>query len=175
MINEELNEKLGDILNAQSDINLKIEELQKLVKTVQEAKAEPVKTAPSVSSVISDYKALSGDERVAVFQSLFSLGNLGEAIDNKLLLIALTGSITLSLRKKDPKAGPMDAINKLIDLKALNTVGMTDEQAKAYKETLALYVGEFLGGVTIPNYFGITAASDVKAKVNEIISGYIPF
>jgi hypothetical protein len=52
---------------------------------------------------------------------------------------------------------------------------MTDEQAKAYKETLALYVGEFLGGVTIPNYFGITAASDVKAKVNEIISGYIPF
>lgn len=175
MINEELSIKINDILNAQSEINLKINKLQELVKTAEEVKVEPIKLAPTVASVIKDYKALSSDERVAVFQSLFSLGNLGEAIDNKLLLIALTGSITLSLRKKDPKAGPIDAINKLVDLKALNTAGMTDEQAINFKETLALYVGEFLGGVTIPNYFGITAASDVKAKVNEILRGYIPF
>ena len=152
-------------------LTAKIAELAAELEVTKSAiSADPIRLAPDAASVIKDYRSLTPEERVAVFQTLFSLGNYGEAIDNKLILISLIGSITLAMKKKNPEADPYMAIDKLIDLKALNN-GITEE----YKEILALYVGEFLGGVKTGNTFGIKSAADIKAKINEILQQYIPF
>ena len=162
-------------------LTAKIAELIAELEATKSTVAAPATSEPmTYQEVINAYKVLPFDQQIIVFQSLFNLGAFGSGrIDDKLMLIALIGSVTLSMRKKNPDMDPLAVINKMLDMNMLNG-NVTEE----YKRVLALYVAEFLGGVTIPTFFHFVKDVDGKQKVdmqgikkavNESLATMTPF
>lgn len=127
----------------------------------------------NMATVISDFEQLSFTDKRTVYHSLFSLGHIGDAIDNKLILISLIGSFYIKAKEKSPEITVLDAVNKLIDDTSLVTDNFSHIQA--YKEKIAILVEDFVYGVNKGNTFGIKNAAELRVKVNEIVKQQLPF
>ena len=120
----------------------------------------------TVNTVINSFNSLSKKDQGVVFRRLFGLDNLGSKVDSKLLLLSFIVSTHILLKKKDPNS----TIRKAIDLLVDHPNAKDD-----YKDKLEFMAEEFAYGVEEGNTFGLKNVSEVKQKVNEIISHLLPF
>lgn len=165
---ELLIEFLNEFKNVHSTMYHNIDNIIEELKQRKEVIQRPV----NVSTVIEDYQNLSFDDKKLVYNKMFSLGFLGESIDNKLILVSLIGSFYLAAKTKSPELTITQAIDKLVDADKL---GLDYKEIQANKEKLALIVEDFLYGVNKGNTFGLKNATELRTKVNEILAQRVPF
>lgn len=142
-----------------------------IINELGNSKPEIVKEIQYVPQNIGD---LEFNERGAAYEREFGLGQLGEKIDNKLILVSLICSFVLAARKKDPNITVLDCVKKLTDYESLAMNDRVGETGRYY-ENLAIICDSFLYGVSEGNTFGLKSATDLKAKVKDILSNYMPF
>lgn len=144
-----------------------------IIEELSNSKTEVVKEVET-KYVMQDIGDLPFLERGAAYEREFGLGQLGEKIDNKLILVSLICSFVLAARKKDPNITVLDCVKKLTDYESLAMNDRVGETGRYY-ENLAIICDSFLYGVSEGNTFGLKSAADLKAKVKEILSNYTPF
>lgn len=156
--NMDKNEVLSDWMR----LNIQLQEQNQKV-------IELLKQEPELNN-----KDMTFQDKQVVYDKEFSLGFLGDKIDNKLILISLICSFVLMARKKDSSLTVLDCVKKLTDYEQLASVDKFGIDGKFY-ESLAVICESFLYGVTEGNTFGIKNAKDLKDKVKEILSNRVPF
>lgn len=166
-------DKKQEIVKTIDEIQLSLDEVVKNVNELQtEAPTQMVIRKPTVQTVTSDFNELTFDDKRIAFYKMFSLGEMGTTIDNKLILISLVGSFYLLAKKKDPSIKILDIVYKVIDGES-NIAG--DPKSQQFKEMLAIMVEEFLYGVQTGNMFGLKNPKELKDKINDILSQRMPF
>lgn len=166
-------DKKQEIVKTIDEIQLALDEVVKNVNELQtEAPTQMVIRKPTVQTVTSDFNELTFNDKRQAFYKMFSLGEMGTTIDNKLILISLVGSFYLLAKKKDPSIKILDIVYKVIDGDS-NIPG--DPKSQQFKEMLAILVEEFLYGVQTGNMFGLKNPKELKDKINDILSQRMPF
>lgn len=169
---EEKNELLVECLNEFKNAHATMyHNVDAIIEALKNCKPEVITETKYIAQSVND---LSFNERGAEYERTFGLGNLGEKIDNKLILISLICSFVLAARKKDPNIKVIDCVKKLTDYESLSMNDRTGETGKYY-ENLAIVCDSFLYGVTEGNTFGLKSAVDLKTKVMEILAQRQPF
>lgn len=105
------------------------------------------------------------DELRRFYKEHFSIGYLGDSLENKLALISLICYVTYKARLKKP-----DVTYYQIIMKVTNGMGLTEDAIKA----LAIICEDF--GYMCKDFpiFGLKG-NDVIVKIREILANWLPF
>lgn len=118
---------------------------------------------------IDELEKLPYEDKRKLYLRLFSLGNFGADINNKLILISLVSLTYLKMKEKNKDLTPMDILIKI--------TGEKDKTSYFYQalEGLSILVEDFCYAGNLADSCGLKSSQEIINKIKEILSTWLPF
>lgn len=126
--------------------------------------------ADKVISLANQLNKLSYEEKLELYQRVFSLGNLAsEEMNDRLILISLVALVYQKMKLQDKNVTPIAVLLKITGEKDTNSVYYQ------FLETLAIIAQDFSYDVKKIDTCGFKTSQDIINKIKELLNTWIPF
>jgi hypothetical protein len=123
----------------------------------------------AVDSTVTSLEKLEYVDKLDAYNKVFSTGNLGVDMGDKLVLISLVALTWSKMKEKNPQILPLDILMTL--------TGETKSNKAFYQflEALSIIVTDMSYGCTKFDACGLKSSQEILNKIKEILSTWLPF
>lgn len=121
-------------------------------------------------NVITNLESLSYEDKLYVFNRIFSLGNIDtKNLDDKLVLVSLVALTTKKMRIKDSTITPLKIL--------LSITKSTNDGTSFYQflESLAIIIEDFMQNCETISSCGLNTSQEIINKIKTLLNTWIPF
>lgn len=108
-------------------------------------------------------------DRKDVFDKNFSFDNVGEDLNDKLVLISLVSLTYIKMKEKSPLITPLEILCSITGERKSNTF------MYKFLENISIIVENFTYGITKIDSCGLKNSTEIINKIKEILGKWMPF
>ena len=124
----------------------------------------------SIRNIIDQVNNLNYQDKMTIYNSIFSLGKLNsDDLNEKLVLVSLVALTTQKMKLKDPKITPLQIL--------MSVTGQKKDNSAFYQflEGLAIIVEDFGYGCNKIDSCECKTSQEIINKIKTILSTWLPF
>lgn len=122
-----------------------------------------------VASVLESFNSLTYEEKKMFYNRTFSLGRVGDNLDDLMILLSLTTLTYQQLRKKNPGVTPLSVLKKI--------TSQEEDNSYFYKvlEHLSIISEDLANCYDKVSSCGLKDSSEILTKIKNLLNTWTPF
>ena len=122
-----------------------------------------------VASVLESFNSLTYEEKKMFYNRTFSLGRVGDNLDDLMILLSLTTLTYQQLRKKNPGVTPLSVLKKI--------TSQEEDNSYFYKvlEHLSRISEDLANCFDKGSSCGLKDSSEILTKIKNLLNTWTPF
>lgn len=121
-----------------------------------------------IDEIAEEVESMGYEAKKELYDKLFSLGVMGEHMDNKLILISLLGLTYQKVKEKNPNVTPFAILQQI-------SGKYKDDLYKQTLEALSILVQDFVFGHVEISSCGLKSSNEIIEKIKQILNTWTPF
>ena len=122
-----------------------------------------------VAKLLEDYNLLTYDEKKSFYLRTFSLGRVGEQLNDLLVLLSITTLTYLQLKKKNQSISPLSILQKITN--------QPSDDSYFYKvlESLSILTEDLANYYDKADSCGLKDSTEILTKIKNLLNTWTPF